>query len=264
MAEASGDGGGGNDGAVGDATRKNGHPKEDAVVTDGVVAIASPDGASASSGAGADANGHATDGAVPSATSNGTVVVSTAKLPGPSVRASCSGGGAGGDAQGRPKITEAARWLARVRAKIAQMDAARALAAEQSYTREAGAAKALQHSSEAAQRRARHGPGHVPSRVYSEKPGTEGNAQDAATGAGGKVAAETGGGGGRVDVEQGETAWKVPRPPPLNVEPSPAMVMNTYSLRAKFQVSTSSPPPPRLYGLANRQGVCGTRHRVGL
>lgn len=182
------------------------------------------------------------------------------KLPGPSVRASCSGSGGGdGDGQGRPRITEAARWLARVRAKIAQMDAARALAAEQSYTREAGAAEALERSSEAAQRRARHGPGHVPARVYSKEPGTEGSAQDAATGADGKVAAEAGGGGGGggADTEHGETAWKVPRPPPLNVEPSPAMVMNTYAMRAKFQVSTP-PPPPRLYELANRQ--CDAAH----
>eukprot|EP00752_Nemacystus_decipiens_P003542 g3268.t1 len=152
----------------------------------------------------------------------------------------------GGKAQ---KASEAMRWLGRVRAKLAEMDAARAQAAEQASKREEKAAAGNQRALELAQRRARHGPGHVPRR--GTPPAEEG--QGAVEGQDGTGALPGGDGGGGTEGEGGEGAdggdnggddddddrlvWKVPRPPPLKVEKrSPAMVLNDYSMQAKFQV----------------------------
>ena len=52
--------------------------------------------------------------------------------------------------------------------------------------------------------------------------------------AGGSEGEGEGGGEGGGDAA---SVWKVPRPPPLNVvDRSPAMVMNSYSMQARFQV----------------------------
>ncbi|CAM9820819.1 unnamed protein product [Scytosiphon promiscuus] len=173
-------------------------------------------------------------------------------------------GGGGGGGYGRDggesrggseakKASEAVRWLARVRAKIAQMDADRALAAEQASAREEKAVKGRQRTTELAQRRARYGPGHVPRRASPSPAADDGEAgvdnEDTDSSAGGAAIApaadRSGGGSGAIDWQQRGrggaqvdvvVGWKVPRPPPLKVPArSPAMVMNDYSMQAKFQ-----------------------------
>ncbi|CBN79435.1 expressed unknown protein [Ectocarpus siliculosus] len=67
-----------------------------------------------------------------------------------------------GDGKAKSRPSEAARWLAVVRAKIADVSAARALAAEQASAREENATAGRQRALEVAQRRAKYGPGHVP------------------------------------------------------------------------------------------------------
>lgn len=151
--------------------------------------------------------------------------------------------------------SEIARWLARVRAKIAQVHAARALAASQAHRRAGQATAARERSSKKAQLRARHGPGHVPRRPSStpEKETTDtndavvngtGNDGDS-TRTSGRAEVEESRGSGRVGKrserggEEGEVAgvWRVPKPPLLNVaNRSPATVMNDYSMHARFQV----------------------------
>lgn len=139
--------------------------------------------------------------------------------------------------------SEAARWLARVRAKIAQMDAARALAADQSSAREVEAAGAQQRYSEAAQRRARYGPGHVPRRPSPSKD-TSGVVENKT----GEISSDKNGGRGQFPgqgEEDAPTTWKVPRPPSIKFAGySPAMIMNNYAMRAKFQVRPCVCPPP--------------------
>ncbi|CAM9930970.1 unnamed protein product [Pylaiella littoralis] len=143
----------------------------------------------------------------------------------------CGGGrvrGGGGGGKTKKKASEAARWLARVQAKIAEMDSARALAAEQASAREESAGIGRQRDLEMAQRRARYGPGHVPRR---SPPSAEGGVPDTER----EGCSEEGRGttDGSADVVPG---WKVPRPPPLKISGrSPAMVLNTYSMQAKFQ-----------------------------
>lgn len=129
--------------------------------------------------------------------------------------------------------SEASRWLARVRAKIAQMDAARAEAAEQSSARAERASIAREKASAVAQRRSRHGPGHVPAHTSPET-SSAGVHREVGAGNGGLQGAAD---GGKEEEEEGEPVWKVPRPPALNtVGRSPAMLMNDYALQAKFQV----------------------------
>ena len=141
-----------------------------------------------------------------------------------------------------PFSSEAVRWLARVRAKIAQMNADRAKACAQSSVREEIAAKARQKTLERNQRRLRHGPGHVPRRA---PPGTRGDGGGVATAGEGGAESPVGrreeGNGFRLKEEEegdgDDFVWRVPKPPVLKVaDKSPAMVMNDYSMKAKFQV----------------------------
>ena len=79
--------------------------------------------------------------------------------------------------------------------------------------------------------------------------GQEGSGAQA--GGGGSGSAEGGGGAdgdGGDDDDDDVLAWKVPRPPPLKVaNRSPAMVLNDYSMQAKFQVQIKG-RPSRLTG----------------
>ncbi|CAM9216909.1 unnamed protein product, partial [Ectocarpus sp. 8 AP-2014] len=139
-----------------------------------------------------------------------------------------------GDGKAKSRPSEAARWLAVVRAKIADVSAARALAAEQASAREENAAAGRQRALEVAQRRARYGPGHVPRPPpASTEEGETGEEDDAdAEGAVTGDSSER----GKKAQEDVVSGWKVPRPPPLKVpNRSPAMVLNDYAMQARFQ-----------------------------
>ncbi|CAM9693600.1 unnamed protein product [Ectocarpus sp. 4 AP-2014] len=139
-----------------------------------------------------------------------------------------------GDGKAKRRPSEAARWLAVVRAKIADVSAARALAAEQASAREEDAVAGRQRALEVAQRRARYGPGHVPRPPpASTEEGEAGGGKDADA-----EGAMTGGSSERGKKAQEDVVpgWKVPRPPPLKVpNRSPAMVINDYAMQARFQ-----------------------------
>lgn len=160
-------------------------------------------------------------------------------------------------------LTEAGRWLARVRAKIAQMDQARTVAANQASQRAEIMAAMQKQAAESARVRARHGPGHVPRRrspsprastatgtavgreaVEVVTDGASAGAADeklsgvVGDGGVGDSSGERSAGGG-VNGESGEGAvvWRVPRPPKLhNPKRTPAMVMNDYAMYSRFQV----------------------------
>ncbi|CAM9539666.1 unnamed protein product, partial [Ectocarpus sp. 13 AM-2016] len=139
-----------------------------------------------------------------------------------------------GDGKAKRRPSEAARWLAVVRAKIADVSAARALAAEQASAREENAVAGRQRALEVAQRRARYGPGHVPRPPpASTEEGEAGGEEDAdAEGAMTSGSSER----GKKAQEDVVSGWKVPRPPPLKVpNRSPAMVFNDYAMQARFQ-----------------------------
>eukprot|EP00904_Undaria_pinnatifida_P008398 jgi/Undpi1/4689/HiC_scaffold_18.g08042.m1 len=136
------------------------------------------------------------------------------------------------------------------------MGVARAQAAEESLKREKNASLSQQRDLDAAKRRARHGPGHVPrprrppveeAEVGGGSDGEGGSWRRGGSwggrggGEGGEGRERRGWGGartgeGEVGDDGSATVWKVPRPPPLNVvDRSPAVVMNSYSMRARFQ-----------------------------
>lgn len=128
-------------------------------------------------------------------------------------------------AKSNGSVSEAARWLTRVRAKIAQIDVERAKAAEQSFAREKAAAAEKEKVDEKIRRRYRYGPGHVPRDEGFDKGKVKG-----------VVSSKSGS-----RLEEEEERWRVPKPPPLKVEGrSPSMMMNDYSVHARFQVSLPS------------------------
>ncbi|CAB1117608.1 unnamed protein product [Ectocarpus sp. CCAP 1310/34] len=138
-----------------------------------------------------------------------------------------------GDGKAKRRPSEAARWLAVVRAKIADVSAARVLAAEQASAREENAVAGRQRALEVAQRRARYGPGHVPRPPPASTEGEAGGEEDEDA-----EGAMTGGSSERGTKAQEDvvSGWKVPRPPPLKVpNRSPAMVFNDYAMQARFQ-----------------------------
>lgn len=142
-------------------------------------------------------------------------------------------------AKSNGSVSEAARWLARVRAKIAQIDAERAKATEQSFAREEAAAAEKEKADEKARRRYRYGPGHIP-RGSPRQQQAEDFDNGEGKGIGGVSSCES---GCRLEErgkeEEGDDErWRVPKPPPLKVEGrSPSMVVNDYSMHARFQVS---------------------------
>lgn len=148
-------------------------------------------------------------------------------------------------------LSEAARWLARVRAKIAKVDAARALAAKQSFERDARIIAARELAGKKAREWRRHGPGHVAPRSPGEGqacPSNSGgnNAASAGEDRGGweqdKCHGDESGDGspaeaGSEDDASNEAGWRVPKPPLLNSPGrNPATLLNDYALHARFQV----------------------------
>lgn len=167
---------------------------------------------------------------------------------------------------GTTALSEAARWLARVRAKIAQMDQARSLAASQASQRAGRASEMQEKAAHRAQIRARHGPGHIlPQPTHPPPAGSDAmeeveairvREKEGGNGGGGEASADPGsgkgenggegtrggGGGGREEIggvggKREVIVWRVPKPPKLhNPKRTPAMVMNDYAMRARFQV----------------------------
>lgn len=170
------------------------------------------------------------------------------EAPGPAAATNPGGGMAPLEKTPPPSgSSEASRWLAKVRAKIAQVGAARALAAQESFRREQQFIQAQQRAEKKAEMRRIHGPGHIPrgqrdGQRRDLKPGDGSPQREKQGGEGAATVADERGAGGVASEgleaeESKEVVWRVPKPPPLkNPARNPAALMNDYALHARFQV----------------------------